>query len=94
MLHVKKECLRILNPTFPTQMGFPSIQNFWKLHLHRKSDIETFIVSVVFCEGVRKKCNKQKMRLDWILVRIGLNFHFLASKWHFIASKYLKFAVT
>jgi len=23
---------------------------------------------------------------DWILVRIGRDFHFLASKWHFIAS--------
>ena len=41
----------------------------------------------------QKKCNGQKMRLYWILVRIGLNFHFSASKWHFIASKYLKFAV-
>ena len=42
---------------------------------------------------VSEKCNGQKMRLDWILVRIGLNFHFLASKWHLIASKYPKFAV-
>jgi len=33
------------------------------------------------------------MRLDWILVSLGLNFHFLASKWHLIASKYPKFAV-
>ena len=41
----------------------------------------------------QKKCNGQKMRLDWILVRICLNFHFLASKWHLIASKYPKFAV-
>ena len=93
MLHVKKECLRILNPTFPTQMGFPSIQNFCKLHLHRKSDIETFIVSVVFCEGVRKKCNKQKMRLDWILVRIDLDFNFLVSKWQLVATTCPKFAV-
>ena len=41
----------------------------------------------------QKKCNGQKMRLDSILVRICLNFHFLASKWHLIASKYPKFAV-
>ena len=33
------------------------------------------------------------MRLDWIPVRIGLHFPFLASKWHLIASKYPKFAV-
>ena len=24
------------------------------------------------------------MRLDWILVKIGLNFHFLVSKWHLL----------
>ena len=41
----------------------------------------------------QKKCNGQKMRLDWILARISLNFHFLVSKWHLIASKYPKFAV-
>ena len=41
----------------------------------------------------QKKCNGQNMRLNWILVRICLNFHFLASKWHLIASKYPKFAV-
>ena len=29
------------------------------------------------------------MRLDWILVRICLNFNFLASKWHLIASSTL-----
>ena len=33
------------------------------------------------------------MRLDWILVRIGLNFNFLVSKWHLIASMYPKFDV-
>ena len=47
--------------------------------------------SVVFRESV--KCNGQKMRLYWILVRICVNFHFLASKWHLIASKYPKIAV-
>ena len=41
----------------------------------------------------QKKCNGQKMRLDWIPARISLNFHFLVSKWHLIASKYPKFAV-
>ena len=33
------------------------------------------------------------MNWDWILVRIGQDFHFLASKWHLIASKCPKFAV-
>ena len=39
------------------------------------------------------KVSEKKMRLYWILVKIGLNFHFLASKWHLIAYKYPKYAV-
>ena len=33
-----------------------------------------------------KKCNGHKISLDCILVKIGPNFQFLASKWHLIAS--------
>ena len=63
---------------------------FWcpTLQLKRMS---TLISSVPWKRKVN--CNGRKMRLDWILVRISLNFHFLASKWHLIASKYPKFAV-
>ena len=36
----------------------------------------------------QKKCNWQKMRYDWILLKMGPNFLFLASELHLIASKY------
>ena len=73
-----------------SKKGGPNL-DFWPKN-GTKSTLDLWSTEeTIFCIALlQPKCNGQKMKFSWILLRFGREFQLLASKWQMISSKYLQ----